>query len=166
MRICSGKGNAMKDKQKEKEKELFGLFGEMDLEELNKAAEGQKEEGDLENLKALALENGLDPEDVEDYVAGDVKQLATLRQAALGRIKVQEEQTEIPRTAAGIIYGMARAMTTDPEACRAFMKKGSRIDKVWDALEKKARDGKQGSVGVACGTDRDLKEIILKVVTG
>ena len=164
MKICSGKGNAMKDKQKEKE--LFGLFGEMDLEELNNAAEGLKEECDLENLKALALENGLDPEDVADYVAGDTKQLAMLRQAALGRIKVQEEQTEIPRTAAGIIYGMARAMTTDPEACRAFMKKGSRIDKVWSELEKRARDGKQGSVGVACGTDRDLKEIILKVVTG
>lgn len=164
MKICSGKGNAMKDKQKEKE--LFGLFGEMELEELNKAAEGLKEECDLENLKALALENGLDPEDVADYVAGDTKQLATLRQAALGRIKVQEEQTEIPRTAAGIIYGMARAMTTDPEACRAFMKKGSRIDKVWSELEKKARDDKQGSMGVACGTDRDLKEIILKVVTG
>lgn len=165
MKICSGKGNAMKDKQKEKEK-LFERFGEMDLEELNKAAEGLKKEGDLDSLRALALENGMDPEDVADYVAGDTKQLATLRQAALGRIKVQEEQTEIPRTAAGIIYGMARAMTTDPEACRAFMKKGSRIDKVWSELEKKARDDKQGSVGVACGTDRDLKEIILKVVTG
>ena len=165
MKICSGKGNAMKDKQKEKEK-LFERFGEMDLEELNKAAEGLKEECDLENLKALALENGLDPEDVADYVAGDTKQLATLRQAALGRIKVQEEKTKIPRTAAGIIYGMARAMTTDPEACRAFMKKGSRVDKVWSELEKKARDDKQGSVGVACGTDRDLKEIILKAVTG
>nr|DAI96349.1 MAG TPA: DNA-binding protein [Caudoviricetes sp.] len=165
MKICSGKGNAMKDKQKEKEK-LFERFGEMDLEELNKAAEGLKEECDLENLKALALENGLDPEDVADYVAGNTKQLATLRQAALGRIKVQEEKTKIPRTAAGIIYGMARAMTTDPEACRAFMKKGSRVDKVWSELEKKARDDKQGSVGVACGTDRDLKEIILKAVTG
>ena len=155
----------MKDKQKEKEK-LFERFGEMNLEELNKAAEGLKKEGDLDSLRALAMENGMDPEDVADYVAGDTKQLATLRQAALGRIKVQEEQTEIPRTAAGIIYGMARAMTTDPEACRAFMKKGSRIDKVWSELEKKARDDKQGSVGVACGTDRDLKEIILKVVTG
>lgn len=165
MKICSGKGNAMKDKQKEKEK-LFERFGEMDLEELNKAAEGLKKESDMDSLKALALENGLDPEDVEDYVAGDVKQMATLRQAALGRIKVQEEQTEIPGTAVGIIYGMARAMTTDPEACRAFMKKGSRIDKVWSELQKKARDDKQGSVGVACGTDRDLKEIILKVVTG
>lgn len=149
-----------------KDEKLFSRFGEMNLEELNKAAAGLKEEGDLESLKALALENGLDPEDAGDYADGAVGQLATLRQAALGRIKVQEEQTEIPRTAAGIIYGMARAMTTDPEACKAFMKKGSRIDKVWSVLEKKARDSKQGSVGVACGTDRDLKEIILEVVTG
>lgn len=29
MKICSGKGNAMKDKQKEKKK-LFERFGEMD----------------------------------------------------------------------------------------------------------------------------------------
>ena len=149
-----------------KDEKLFSRFGEMNLEELNRAAAGLKEEGDLESLEALALENGLDPEDAGDYASGDVSQLTTLRQAALGRIKVQEEQTKIPRTAAGIIYGMARAMTTDPEACRTFMKKGSRIDKVWSELEKKARDGKQGSVGVACGTDRDLKEIILKVVTG
>lgn len=145
---------------------MFDKFGEMDFKGLNEAAEGLKEEGDLESLKALALENGLDPEDAGDYASGDVSQLTTLRQAALGRIKVQEEQTVIPETAAQIIYGMARAMTTDPEACKAFMKRGSRIDKVWSALEKKARDGKQGSVGVACGTDRDLKEIILKVVTG
>ncbi len=149
-----------------KDEKLFSMFGEMDFEELNKAAEGLKEEGDLESLEDLALENGLDPEDAADYADGAVGQLATLRQAALGRIKVQEEQTTIPKAAAGVIYGMARAMTADPEACRAFMKRGSRIDKVWSALEKKARDSKQGSVGVACGTDRDLKEIILKVVTG
>lgn len=44
MRICSGKGNAMKDKQKEKEKEkeLFGLFGEMDLEELNRKKDEER----------------------------------------------------------------------------------------------------------------------------
>ena len=147
------------------DKKLFAMFGEMDFEELNKAAEGLKEEGDLESLEALALENGLDPEDAEDYASGDVKQLATLRQAALGRIKVQEKQTAIPETAAQIIYGMARAMTTDPEACKAFMKKGSRIDKAWSVLEKKARDNKQGSMGVACGTDRDLKTAIMKAVT-
>lgn len=41
MKICSGKGNAMKDKQKEKEK-LFERFGEMDLEELNRKKDEER----------------------------------------------------------------------------------------------------------------------------
>lgn len=54
MRICSGKGNAMKDKQKEKEKEkeLFGLFGEMDLAAM--AKEENQEEKTKEKLLMAA----------------------------------------------------------------------------------------------------------------
>ncbi len=43
MKICSGKGNAMKDKQKEKEK-LFERFGEMDLGELNRKKDEENQE--------------------------------------------------------------------------------------------------------------------------
>ena len=40
-------------------------FGEFDsAEELNKAAEGFKNEGDLESLYALAEENGISKEDL------------------------------------------------------------------------------------------------------
>lgn len=39
----------------------FGTF--KSIEELNMCAEGLKNEGDIESLKALAVENGLDPED-------------------------------------------------------------------------------------------------------
>ena len=47
---------------------LFERFGEFDsVEELNMTAEGLKEEGDLESLKVLAEENGLDAADAEDY---------------------------------------------------------------------------------------------------
>lgn len=43
---------------------MFDKFGEFDsAEELNKAAEGLKEEGDKESLIELAKENGIDPED-------------------------------------------------------------------------------------------------------
>lgn len=52
MRICSGKGNAMKDKQKEKEKELFGLFGEMDMAAM--AKEENQEEKTKEKLLMAA----------------------------------------------------------------------------------------------------------------
>lgn len=146
-------------------KKLFEKFGEFgSSEELNKTAEGLREEGDTDSLKILAEENGIDLEDAADYMAGDLTQLTTEYTAAVGRIRVQEENTKIPKTAAAIIYQMARSMTDDPEFCRVVMCKGARVDHVWDEMEKLARSHKDGSVGVACGTDRDLKAAIMKAV--
>ena len=46
---------------------MWDKFGEFDSwEEINKAAEGQKAEGDKEALKELAKENGLE-DNAEDY---------------------------------------------------------------------------------------------------
>ena len=68
--------------------ELFERFGEFDsVEELNMTAEGLKEEGDLESLKVLAVENGLSEYDAEDYAAGDVEELASKQMAAVGKEK-------------------------------------------------------------------------------
>lgn len=47
---------------------MFEKFGEFDsYEEINRAAKAQLEEGDLEAIKTIAEENGLDPEDAEDF---------------------------------------------------------------------------------------------------
>jgi hypothetical protein len=74
---------------------MFERFGEFDsAQELNKAAEGLKNEGDLESLIILATENGLDKEDAEDYMNGDVDELATPCMAALGKIKVESEELQ------------------------------------------------------------------------
>ena len=68
---------------------LFERFGEFDsVEELNMTAEGLKEEGDLESLKVLAVENGLSEYDAEDYATGDVEELASKQMAAIGKLKV------------------------------------------------------------------------------
>lgn len=49
---------------------MFEKFGEFDsVEELNRAAAGQKAEGDEEALLILAEENGIDREDAEDYIS-------------------------------------------------------------------------------------------------
>lgn len=46
---------------------MFDKFGEFDsYEEINRAAKAQLEEGDLEAIKTIAEENGLDPEDAEE----------------------------------------------------------------------------------------------------
>jgi len=69
---------------------MFDKFGEFDsYEEINKAAEGQKAEGDFEALKELAEENGIDPEDVADYIDGGITQLCTPLTAAMGKIEIE-----------------------------------------------------------------------------
>lgn len=74
---------------------MFDKFGEFDsVEELNAAAEGQKAEGDLAALIELAVENGLDPGDAEDYMNGDMPRLAEPVTAAHGKLKVEAKNIQ------------------------------------------------------------------------
>lgn len=72
---------------------MFEKFGEFDsYEELNRAAAAQKAEGDEEALIALALENGIDREDAEDYMNGRTEELCTATMAALGKLRLEEKE--------------------------------------------------------------------------
>ena len=72
---------------------MFEKFGEFDsAAEINRAAEAQKKEGDTEAVKLLAKENGIDPEDAQDYLDGVVTELCTPLTAALGKLEVEAEQ--------------------------------------------------------------------------
>lgn len=71
---------------------MFDKFGEFDSwKEINKAAEGQKAEGDEEALLILAKENGIDKEDAEDYFDGAIQELCTPLTAAFGKLDVENE---------------------------------------------------------------------------
>ena len=70
--------------------EKFGEFGSAD--EINRAAEAQFLEGDFDAIRALAEENGLDPQDTEDYIEGDLDSLTTVRDAALGKISLESQE--------------------------------------------------------------------------
>ena len=71
---------------------MFEKFGEFDsVEELNRAAEAQRAEGDEKALVLLAEENGLDKEDAEDFMDGCIPVLATPLMAATGKIWVESE---------------------------------------------------------------------------
>lgn len=71
---------------------MWNRFGEFDSwEEINKAAEGQKAEGDEEALLILAKENGIDKEDAEDYFDGAIQELCTPLTAAFGKLDVESE---------------------------------------------------------------------------
>ena len=57
---------------------MFEKFGEFDsAEEINRAAEAQKREGDTEAVLVIAEENGIDREDAEDFLDGIVPELAS-----------------------------------------------------------------------------------------
>lgn len=145
---------------------MFDKFGEFDsVEELNKAAKGLKDEGDIDSLYALAEENGIDKEDAEDYVAGDMEELANPAMAAMGRLEVERREIlkgndDNKKIIQMTIWQFVSAMAAEPEMQTAIMKKGKRIEGVYKALEAGARKHKSGNCGVSHGTDRELREII------
>lgn len=72
--------------------EIFGLFDSS--EEINRAADGLKNEGDIESVFVLAKENGIGEEFVQAYIDGDIQVLVDPFTAAVGRIEV-ERKSEI-----------------------------------------------------------------------
>lgn len=146
---------------------MFDKFGEFNsYEELNMAAEGLKNEGDKKSLYILAKENGIDKEDVDDYIEGMIPELATVYSAAFGRLEIlYEEEIEKKKSVFDqmplkIIYDMTKSMCNGEEFAHAVMKKGKRIEKIYKLMKKKAGEHKKGNAGVSCGTDRQLRDII------
>lgn len=69
---------------------MFDRFGEFNsVEEINEAAAAQLAEGDTEAIYVIAEENGIDREDAEDFIAGDVPELGNALMAAYGKLKVE-----------------------------------------------------------------------------
>jgi len=145
---------------------MFDKFGEFDsVEELNRAAAGFLAEGDMDSLRKLAEENGIDAEDAEDYIGGYMDELASIYSAALGRLAVEEQEIEkktndVEKMPLRVILNMVRGMCTDQTIAAAVMRKGKRISAIYAAMREGAQKHKSGNMGISCGTDRDLQGII------
>lgn len=68
----------------------FGTFKTVD--ELNRAAEAQKAEGDREALYAMAEENGLDKESVDDFMSLEGISFTTPLEAAYGKLEMEMKE--------------------------------------------------------------------------
>lgn len=69
---------------------MFEKFGEMDsFGEINELAENLFNEGDMESLKVMAEENGIDKDIVNLYMQGEVPVLCDPLTAALGKIDIE-----------------------------------------------------------------------------
>ncbi len=116
---------------------MFEKFGEFNsYEELNKAAEGQKQEGDREALLTLAKENGIDKEDAEDYMDGIVDQLTTPLLAAMGKLDIEEADLK-PKDIMQDWLAYIRTLCADNEKMQlAVRKKGKSLKGCIGALLK------------------------------
>lgn len=75
---------------------MFDKFGEFDsVAEINNTAKRLLEEGNTEEVKELAAENGISKEDAEDYIDGITDTLATPLMAAIGKLDLEHKEYEI-----------------------------------------------------------------------
>ena len=69
---------------------MFERFGNMDsAEEINTVAVNLRKEGDIDSIKVLAKENGIDPDMVDIFINGEILYLCDSMSAAIGKIEVE-----------------------------------------------------------------------------
>lgn len=148
-------------------------FGEFNnYSELNQAAAGLKAEGDTESLYKLAQENGIDKEDVEDYLDDCITELTTIFSCAFGELKAQEnediesKQSLVEKMPLRVIITMLRGMCTEEKVAIAVKRKDKKVTAVYDAMRKEAEKHKEGNISASCGTDRELCGIIKEYYLG
>lgn len=149
--------------------QLFDKYGEFgSVEELNQAAAGLREEGDIEGLKELARENGIDPYEVEDYVDGVSDELATQITAALGRMRVELETLEGSAEVMCRFYSVFAISATmeNEEVAKGIMKKGARLKGIYDALYAYAMKHRSGNCFSGNTTDQQDKQLVMAYYTG
>ena len=75
---------------------MFDIYGEFDsAAEMNEAAANQLKEGDTEAVRQIAKENGLDLEDAEDFIHGEIKELTNITLAAYGKLQLEKQDLDI-----------------------------------------------------------------------
>lgn len=74
---------------------MFDRFGELDsYKELNGLAENLFNEGDLDGIRTLAKENGIE-EFAGPYIEGDIPSLCDAETAALGKLTVEADALKL-----------------------------------------------------------------------
>lgn len=114
---------------------MYEKFGEFDsAEELNRAAAAQLAEGDTGAVLALAEENGIDPEDAQDYIDGAAAELATPLMAALGKLAVEKRELAISGILGDWAEHIEEACALDPAMAAAVRRKGKSLQMAMAAL--------------------------------
>lgn len=139
------------DAGKGKENGMYEIFGEMDsAEEINRTAEGLKNEGDRENLYRLAEENGIDGAFVDMYLDGTADNLCCdAATAAIGKVEAEEKELKPVEIVADWTEYIKTLCSDDEAFSRAVRGKGKSLKGCIAALLK-------WSFGAKYDVDRDI----------
>lgn len=131
---------------------LYEKFGEFDsAEEINRAAAAQLAEKDYEALKELAKENGIDEQDVNDYIDGMFPSLCNETMAAEAKINAEKKYLGLTEALEDYANWIIQEAMEDKELAKAVRKKGKSLAGALGAVLKKAWEIKE-----------DIHEDILK----
>lgn len=117
---------------------MFELFGEFNsAEELNQAAVGQLEQGDIESLKKLAEENGIDPDMTDMYIQGIMPYLCDDMTAAIGKIEIEKinYKNQFFEHMLDDLTGYITSRCTEPEFAKAVRAKGKDLKGCLEILQ-------------------------------
>ncbi len=108
---------------------MFDKYGEFNsADEINKAAAGQLAQGDTDAIIEIAAENGLDPEDAQDYIDGVATELCNPLMAAYGKIKVESEQLKPQEIVEDWINYIKMKCTENENMAIAVRRKGKTVE--------------------------------------
>lgn len=116
---------------------MYDKFGEFDsAEEINRAAAARLAEGDTEAIIAIALENGIDKEDAEDYIDGLSEELATPLMASIGKLGLETKELKLGGLLLDWKDTVVQYCMEDPQFCIAVRRKGKQLEGCIGALLK------------------------------
>lgn len=107
---------------------MFDRFGEFDsADEINESAEGLCNEGDIDSLKILAKENGIDEAYVEMYAAGDIPVLCDVASAAIGKLELEAKELKPKEIMEDWLEYIKACCAEDEDMAAAVRKKGKSL---------------------------------------
>jgi len=131
---------------------MYDIFGKFDsVEELNMCAAGLRAEGDTENLKVLAKENGIYEIFVDEFISELSGQLVDLMNAALGRIDIEGAEYKNNQLPAEPIMDYLKSQCMEESFAICTLKKDKEFSKCMTKIEDECKkiQAKTGNCYVA-----------------
>ena len=107
---------------------MFEKFGEFDsAEEINELAQNLFNEGDIESIKKLAAENGLEGWTVDNYIEGYEPVFVDVDEAAIGKIEIESKDLKPKDIMVDWVNYIKTQCMEDEELAKAVRRKGKSL---------------------------------------